>query len=137
VKKAVILVCAILGGGLILAGLDQFIAPMFLNSRIERLNEIGLPKVSVEKGGKIYCRMKADDFRFSLPPGSHAESAIITAGGFDYADGTVEARFESSNQVTPSEYEDWLSSRMQLGGYVTASAVPGGLTIKFHYFGDK
>jgi hypothetical protein len=116
---------------------DDSIAPLFLNSRIERLDETGLPKALVEKGGIIYCRMKADDFRFPLPPGSHVMPPIIISGGFDTVDGSVEARFEGSNQVTPSEYEAWLSSRMQVGGYVTAGSVPGGLLIKFHYFGDK
>jgi len=137
VKKVAILVCAALMAGLIWTVFDSFFAPMFFDSRIERLNETGLPKASVEKGSQIYCRMKADDFRFPLPPGSHAVSAIITEGGFDWADGTVEARFESSNQVAPSEYENWLSGRVQIGGYITAASVPGGLTIKFHYFGDK
>src|SRR6266704_2034874 len=54
-------------------------SPLFLSSRIERLDEKGLPKVMVEKGGIIYCRMRADDFRFPLPPGSHALVPIITS----------------------------------------------------------
>ncbi|MGD0412857.1 MAG: hypothetical protein ABSC18_14280 [Verrucomicrobiota bacterium] len=115
---------------------DDFIAPLFLNSRIERLNETGLPKAFAEKGG-IYCRMKADDFHLPLPPGSRAMPPMITSGCFDCVDGSVEARFERSHQVTPGEYESWLSSRLQVGGYVTAESVPGGLLIKFHYFGDR
>ena len=62
---------------------------------------------------------------------------MITSGCFDCVDGSVEARFERSHQVTPGEYESWLSSRLQVGGYVTAESVPGGLLIKFHYFGDR
>lgn len=116
---------------------DDFIAPLCLNSRIERLGETGLPKASVEKGGIIYFRMKADDFRFPLPPESRVLPPIILSGGFDTVDGSVEVRFERSNPVTPIDYESWLSGRMQVGGYVTADSVPGGLSIKFHYFGDK
>jgi hypothetical protein len=62
---------------------------------------------------------------------------ITISGYFDSVGGTVEARFENSNQVTPSEYVSWLSGKLQEGAYVTADAVPGGLSIKFHYFGDK
>jgi hypothetical protein len=90
----------------------------------------------VEHGNTIYCRMKADDFRFPLPPLSRATNLVIT-GGFDTVDGSVEARFESTNQVTASEYERSLSGHMQTGGQITAEAIPGGLSIKFHYFGDK
>jgi hypothetical protein len=60
--------------------------------------------------------MKADDFRFPLPPESRVLPPIILSGGFDTVDGSVEVRFERSNPVTP---------------------IPGGLSIKFHYFGDK
>jgi len=81
--------------------------------------------------------MKADDFRFPLPPGSRAVPPIIISGGFDTVDGTVVAWFDNSNHVTPGEYENWLSSRLQVGGYVTAESASGGLSIKFHYFGDK
>jgi hypothetical protein len=115
---------------------DDYIAPLFLNSRIERLNETGLPKTFVEKRG-IYFRMKADDCRLPLPPGSRAMPPIITSGCFDCVDGSVEVRFEGSNRVTPSEYESWLSKRLQVGAYVIAEEVPGGLSIKFHYFGDR
>jgi hypothetical protein len=137
VKTVAFFVCIALILGLILSFLNDYVAPLFLNSRIERLHETGLPKAVVEKGGIIYCRMKADDFRFPLPPGSHALPPIITSGCFDCVDGTVEARFDSSNHITPSEYETWLSQRLQVGGGVTAVSVPGGLSIKFHYFADR
>src|SRR5256885_154719 len=94
---------------------DDFIAPLFLNSRIERLHEKNLPKILVERGSTIYCRMKADDFRFPLPPGSRAVNPIVT-GGFDTVDGSVEARFESTNRVTATEYKSWLSGKVQVGG---------------------
>lgn len=116
--------------------MDNNIAPLFINSRIERLGEKNLPKIPAEKGGTIHCVMKADDFRFPLPPGSRAVNLTVT-GGFDTVDGTVEARFESTNQVTASQYNDWLSDRVQVGGEVHAHEISGGLLIKFHYFGDR
>ena len=115
---------------------DDFIAPLFLNSRIERLHEKNLPKILVERGSTIYCRMKADDFRFPLPPGSRAVNPLVT-GGFDTVDGSVEARFEGTNRVTAGEYETSLSGKLQVGGSITARTIPGGLLIKFHYFGDR
>jgi hypothetical protein len=121
----------------VLSFANNFIAPLFLNSRIERQHETGLPMASVEKGGIVYCRMKADDFRFPLPPGSSAVLPVIVSGGFDTVDGSVEARFEGSKQVTATEYQNWLASRLQVGAYVTSEPVPGGLLIKFHYFGDR
>ena len=80
--------------------------------------------------------MNADDFRFPLPPGSRATNSVIT-GGFDTVDGSVEVRFETTNQFTAGEYENWLSGKLQVGGSVTAEPIPGGLLIKFRYFGDK
>ena len=115
---------------------DEKLAPLFLNSRIERLGEKNLPQIQTEKGGIIHCRMKADDFSFPLPPESRAVNLAVT-GGFDSVDGSVEARFEGTNQITASQYEQWLSDKVQVGGYVTAERVSGGLLIKFHYFGDR
>ena len=80
--------------------------------------------------------MKADDFRFPLPPGSRATNQVVT-GGFDTVDGSVEARFETTNQFTAVEYERWLSGKLQVGGNITAEPIPNGLLIKFNYFGDK
>ncbi len=111
--------------------------PLFFNSRVERMGEKNLPKILVEKGRIVYCRMRADDFRFPLPPRSRALNPVITSGGFETVDGSVEARFEGTNEVTAREYEGWLSGKVQAGGHVTAETVPGGLLIKFHYFGDK
>lgn len=116
---------------------DDFVAPLLLNSGIERLGETNLPKALVEKDGIIYCRMKADDFRFPLPPGSRVLNPITISGGFDTVHGSVEVQFENSHQVTPSEYENWVSGRLQVGGRVTAESTPHGLFIKFEYFGDK
>ncbi|HEX4263391.1 MAG TPA: hypothetical protein VH597_03545 [Verrucomicrobiae bacterium] len=114
---------------------DHSIAPLFLNSRIERLGEKNLPKISVERR-TVYCRMKADDFSFALPPESRGTNTVIS-GGFDIVDGTVEAIFEGSHNIPAYEYENWLSGKVQEGSHVTAQSIPKGLLIKFRYFGDK
>jgi hypothetical protein len=134
-KVAVIFVCVVLALAAIWFA-DDFIAPLFLDSYIERLGEKNLPKILIE-GGTVYCRMKADDFRFPLPSGSHALPPIVKEGGFDWLDGVVEARFDGTNQMSAIEYQNWLSARLQAGASVTVTSVPGGLSIKFHYFGDK
>ena len=134
-KPIITLICAVLVAATIWWA-DKFIAPLFFNSRIERLGEKNLPKIKVENGNKVYCRMKADDFRFPLPVGSLATNTVVT-GGFDTVDGSVEARFVNTNQITPAEYENSLSRKVQVGGLVTAKAIPGGMLITFHYFGDR
>jgi len=116
--------------------IDDSLAPLFLNSRIERLGEKNLPRILVEKKNTIYCRMKADDFRFPLPPGSHAINPVAT-GGFDSVDGIVEARFVESNHFTADQYNRWLSGKIPDGGQITSESIPGGILIKFHYFGDR
>ena len=113
------------------------LSPRILNSKIDRLFESGLPKAVVEKDGRIYCRMKADDFRFPLPPGSHALPPNIISGGFDWVDGSVEIRFDGTNQMAPNDYDAWLSKKVPVGASVTSKKVLGGLDVKFHYFGDK
>ena len=115
---------------------NSFIAPLVFNSRIERLGETNLPSIRVERGSTIYCRMKADDFSFPLPPASRATNLTVT-GGFDTVDGSVEARFDGPNPLSADEYQASLIGRLSPGGYITAAPVPGGLLIKFHYFGDK
>jgi hypothetical protein len=133
-KVALLLVGAVL---LVVAAwfANSFVAPLFLNSRIERLHEKNLPRVIVERD-TIYCRMKADDFRFPLPAGARAVNPVVT-GGFDTVDGTIQARFDGTNGVTAGEYEGSLSGKVQVGGQITAQAIPGRLLIKFHYFGDR
>jgi hypothetical protein len=138
VKTATMLVC-IISVVLIAAAIwlaDNFIAPLSLDSRVERLGEASLPKIMVENGNTIYCRMKADDFRFPLPPISRATNLIIT-GGFDTVDGCVEAQFESTNQITVAEYKRLLSGQVQTWGQIFVEEISGGFLIKFHYFGDK
>jgi hypothetical protein len=136
VGAALVFVAFLLWAGMTF--LNDTIAPLLYNSRIERLNENGLPKIFLKNNETIYCRMKADDFYLPLPPKSRAVNPVITSGCFDCVDGTVEARFEKSQQIiSPEEYEYWLSGRLQEGAYVTAESVSNGLLIKFHYFGDR
>ncbi len=116
--------------------LNSHVAPLWFDSRIDRLKEKNLPKIMIERGGIVYCRMKADDFRFPLPPGARATNLVVT-GGFDSVDGIVEAQFDSTNQVTAHEYETSLAGKIQAGGQVKAQSVSGGLLITFHYFGDR
>jgi len=116
--------------------LDETIAPLVLNSRIERLGERNLPRISVERNNVVYCRMKADDFRFPLPSGSRATNLVVS-GGFDTVDGSVEARFDRTGGMTAAEYQSFLAGKVQEGGQVTAQTIAGGLLIKFHYFGDR
>jgi hypothetical protein len=117
--------------------LNDSIAPLFLNSRIERLGERNLPRVSVEKGAMVYCRMKADDFRFPLPPGSQATNLVINSGGFDTVHGSLEVRFGNSLPMTADAYRAWLSGKAKIGGSVAVEPIPNGLLVKFDYFGDK
>jgi len=116
--------------------LNIHVAPLCFDSRIDRLWEKNLPKILVERGGMVTCRMKADDFHFPLPPGTRATNLVVT-GGFDSVDGSVEARFDSTNQITAHAYETSLSGKIQDGGQVKAQSIPGGLLITFHYFGDR
>jgi hypothetical protein len=115
---------------------DDYIAPMIFDSRIERIHETGLPKASVENGC-VYCRMKADDFRLPLPSGFRVMPPTITAGGFDWVDGSVKLLFDSTNRVWASGYGQWLPGRLPTGGSATIEPIPGGMLIKFHYFGDR
>jgi hypothetical protein len=138
-KAAAVLIGVLVGGVLVFAAIrfaNDTIAPLFLNSRIERLGEMDLPRIVVERGGTVYCRMKADDFRFPLPPGSQATNAMVS-GGFDTVDGSVEAQFGGNNGNTAGEYQSSLAGKVQEGGQVSAQTIPGGLLIKFHYFGDR
>jgi len=135
IKIALMLVCAAFFVAVIWI-VNDFFAPLFLNSRIERLGETNLPKIMVENGNIVYCRMKADDFRFPLPPNSRAVNPIVT-GGFDTVDGTIQVQFDSTNRITPYEYGNWLSGRIQIGASITSETISNGLLIKFHYFGDK
>ena len=137
-RPVAIIFCAV-ACVLVIAGLfwlNSHVAPLWFDSRIDRLWERNLPKIRMEKEGIVYCRMKTDDFRFPLPLGTRATNLVVT-GGFDTVNGSVEARFDSTNQVTAHEYETSLSGKIQDGGQVKAQSIPGGLLITFHYFGDR
>ncbi len=135
VKIAVILVCAVLVA-IAFWFANQYLAPLVFDSRIERIAENNLPRIVIERGGIVYCRMKADDFRFPLPPSSKATNAVVS-GVFDSVDGSVEVHFDGTDGPTAGQYEAWVAGKLQRGGRVTAEAIPQGLLIKFHYFGDR
>jgi hypothetical protein len=136
-KKIAILVCTVFAAGIIgWRGIESF-STIILLSKVERLGEKDLPKVFVENGSTVYCRMKADDFRFSLPPGSRPLTTNIASGGFDWVDGSVEVQIQNSSTMNPIDYQSWISSRLQVGGWITTEVIPEGLLVKFHYFGDK
>ena len=137
--KFIVLVAVALAGAFLFFPVvritNEFIAPLFLNSRLERLGETHLPQVSIQ-GNTVYCRMKADDFRFPLPPGSRAANPVVR-GGFDTVKGSVEARFDGQPRLTADEYEAFLSGKVQVGGHLEVRSLPDGLLIRFSYFGDR
>ncbi len=100
-------------------------------------NEPGLPKVTIEKGGVVYCRMRADDFRFPLPRGASVRRAVLDSGCFDSVDGKVEVELNGDAEVTARQYTSWIEGRLPTGGGVSAESIPGGLMIRFSYFGDR
>jgi hypothetical protein len=135
-KVLAIIICV----ALVAAGIwfvDDTIAPLFLNSRIERIAEAGLPKAFEEAGGIIHCRMKADDFRFPIPPHSRVVNPIVVSGGFDTVHGSVRVEVEKPFEVSAYAYENSLAGKIQEGGRITTELIPDGLLIKFDYFGDK
>jgi hypothetical protein len=139
-KRTVLIAIPLLLFILLLAGavwfIDDYVAPLLFNSRIERLGETNLPEIKIEKGGIVYCRMKADDFRFPLPDGSYVVKQSVK-GGFDFVDGSVEVRFESAHYFNSSEYQRRMSETVQIGGEINVETTSDGTLIKFHYFGDK
>ena len=114
---------------------NETLAPLFLNSRIERLGEKNLPRILVQEGN-LYCRMKADDFRFPLPVGARVSNAVVS-GGFDTVHGSIEAHFDGADHVTASDYVSSVSRSLRVGGQVSAETIPSGFVIKFNYFGDR
>ena len=131
VKKTIAL-CAIL----VLVFLAWLVLPSFYHMGISRLRESenGLPKVTVESGGIVYCRMQADDFRFQLPAGSHPQPPVLQSGGFDTVDGNIDVNLDG---VTLRALEEFERQHLQAGALVETSSIPGGLAIHFTYFGDR
>ena len=118
------------------AGVAWLVSP-FRDSLPGREREAELPKVSIEEGGIVYCRMRADDFRFPLPLGARALRPVLESGGFDTVAGKVQVELEDANELVATGYANSLRNRLPAGGWVTANAVPGGLQIRFSYFGDR
>ena len=112
---------------------------LFLNSKLDRLSENDLPKVFVESDGVVCCRMKADDFRFTLPLGAVAMSPQLLSGGFDTVEGTVEAHFQDGVTISSEEYQKLVRKELQAGGWIIVKSIPSSqaLLLSFSYFGDK
>lgn len=102
-----------------------------------REHEDGLPKISIEKGNVVYCRMKADDFRFRLPDGARPRPAVIERGGFDSVYGAIDVELKNATASFAREYTESLARRVPMGGHVTAEFIADGLRISFSYFGDR
>ena len=113
-------------------------APLFLNSKIERFFEDDLPSVTIENGTDVYCRMQADDFRFSLPVGGVASKPEIISSGFDSIEGYVLVSFPDA-VVSATTYQKSIQGSLQNGGVVTVKEEPGSsqLKVSFSYFGDR
>ena len=113
-------------------------APLFLNSKIERFSEDDLPRVSIENGADVYCRMQADDFRFSLPVGGVASKPEIRSSGFDSIEGYVIVSFPDK-AVSATTYQKSIQGSLQNGGVITVKEEPGSsqLKVSFSYFGDR
>ena len=96
------------------------------SASVERLSEKNLPKILIQ-GGTVYCRMKADDFRFPLPPGSRVISSVVT-GGFDTVNGNVSVDFPVTVQGRITRE---LSVNLGSGGAtVRAMTTNGGVRLR-------
>ena len=130
-------------GGVTLIGAPIWIvlsnSTLFLNSRLDRLDESNLPLVSIEDENVVYCRMKADDFRFEIPTGGVATKASIESEGFESVDGSVVVTFPEERQISTRQYGELLRKNLQVGGRVSVTDHPdsGGILVDFSYFGDK
>ena len=113
------------------------ISTLFLNARIERLGRTGFPNAEVESGGIVHCRMQADDFRFPLPPGSHAHDLRLDSGGFDTVNGWVAVTFDHPCHMQEAAYRVWLAGRLPVGGACDVQTTPDGMVLTFRYFGDR
>ena len=112
---------------------------LFLDSRLDRLMENGLPTITIEDEKIVYCRMKGDDFRLPLPPEGTVSESSIESGGYDTVAGSVLVTFLGGQSISPQKYEKWLKGKVQTGGWVAATTdrKSGGILVSFSYFGDK
>jgi hypothetical protein len=113
--------------------------PHFADSKSDRLSEDNLPRIEIENGRTVYCRMKADDFRFPLPEGATGIDPQLSSGGFDTVKGSVRVRFTKQPGMSAERYQEWLRQRLQTGGiaHVDYDVSSSDLIVNFSYFGDK
>jgi len=122
--------CGVVSAALVWSVFDDYIAPLFFDSRIERIHETGLPSATIERGG-VYFRMRADDFFLPLPKGARVKQPIKFSGGYDTVDGDMEVSFDKSNGTAPHGHEGLVSGSIGVGGYVKNEWVPGGLVVVY------
>ncbi|HEV7403524.1 MAG TPA: hypothetical protein VGO11_11375 [Chthoniobacteraceae bacterium] len=135
-SKKLLFLCAVA----VLAGGIWYLWPriFFMRDSLPgREHEDGLPKVTIENGSVVYCRMRADDFRFPLPRGSRARPPVLESGSFDQVKGRIEVELNDANERVAMLYTESMRKSVPRGGYVFASPIPGGLQISFQYFGDR
>jgi len=127
---------------LIAGGVLWFLAinsTLLFNTRIERIFERDLPRISIEDERIIYCRMQADDFRFPLPQYGIAIDPTLLGGGFDTIEGSVRITYQGGTGMNAQEYESWVRERSQMGGSITVEGddASSDLIVRFSYFGDR
>jgi hypothetical protein len=110
------------------------IAPLLFNARIERINEPTLPRIIIEQGPVVYCRMRADGFRLPLPGGAVLREVRLTNGRFDSAEGWVEMGVKDERTV--AEFERSLLA-LPPGATVGLEGSGSRLWVSFRYFGDR
>ncbi len=129
-------IVALLGAAIWFAAANS---TLLLDSRLGRLWEDNLPKISIEEEKTVYCRMKADDFRFPLPPGATVLDLEIASGSFDSVEGHVRVRFPAKEGMSARECEYWLRERLHVGGQINVEddRKTNNILIRFSYFGDR
>src|SRR5665213_243250 len=63
-----------------------------------------LPRVSVEAGDTIYCRMRYCDFRFPLPEQARIIQTDSVTGGFDAVNGAIYLAVSYTHLTLPTIY---------------------------------
>ncbi len=131
-------ILSIIAIGLVCICFMIYSSPLFKNSTSRWLNEDDLPTITIEDGLEVYCRMQADDFRFTLPSGGTPNTPQIISSSFDSIEGSLIVSFPSS-AVSPDIYRRALRENIQTGGDVSVRQEVGSsnLIINFSYFGDR
>ena len=138
-RSQTIRLAAIIAICIAVAGVAVVNFPLFADSKFGRMSEHNLPRIEIENDSTVYCRMKADDFRFPLPEGATGVDPKLSSGGFDTVEGSVRVRFTGQLGMSAGGYQEWLRERLQTGGvaHVVDDVSSSDLIVNFSYFGDK